>query len=80
MNCKAIDGLIRYLTGIIPGGVLLSRARFRFTPVIKCKAISGLTKKCKFESGLLTKLCKLFSGRVSWSMIFKICSAGQLER
>jgi hypothetical protein len=29
-NCKAIDGLIRYLTGIIPGGLLLSIARFRF--------------------------------------------------
>ena len=33
-------------------------------PVNKCKALSGLNKKCKFVSGLLTKLCKLFSGRV----------------
>jgi hypothetical protein len=30
MNCKAIDGLIRYLTEINPGGLLLSIARFRF--------------------------------------------------
>jgi hypothetical protein len=35
--------------------------------VNKCKALSGRTKKCKFESGLLTKLCKLFSGRVNAS-------------
>ena len=30
MDCKPIDGLIRYLTGINPGELLLSIARFRF--------------------------------------------------
>jgi hypothetical protein len=62
-NCKVVDGLIRYLTRVIPGGVLLSIARFRFTWFNKCKRFAGLNFKCKLEAGFITKNCQLFSGR-----------------
>ena len=65
MNCKAIDGLIRYLTRVIPDGLLLSRAHVRFTWFNKCKRFAGLNFKCKLEVGLIIKNCQLFSGRVS---------------
>jgi len=64
-KCKLNNGFITssdrdYSWRVAPQHCLLP-----LHPVIKCKAISGLTKKCKFESGLLTKKCKLFSGRVN---------------
>ena len=62
-NCKAIDGLIRYLTRVIPGGVLLSIARFRFNWFNKCKRFAGLNFKGKLEVELSIKNCQLFSGR-----------------
>jgi hypothetical protein len=62
-SCKVIDGLIRYLTRVIPGGVLLSIARFRFNWFNKCKRFAGLNFKCKLEAGFLSKNCQLFSGR-----------------
>ena len=63
MNCKAIDGLIRYLTRVIPDGLLLSIARFRFTWFNKCKRFAGLNFKCKLGVELISKNCQLFSGR-----------------
>ena len=64
MNCKAIDGLIRYLTRVIPDGLLLSIARFRFTWFNKCKRFAGLNFKCKLEVELIIKNCQLILGRV----------------
>lgn len=63
MNCKAIDGLIRYLTRVIPDGLLLSIAHVRFTWFNKCKRFAGLNFKCKLEVELISKNCQLFSGR-----------------
>ena len=63
MNCKAIDGLIRYLTRVIPDGLLLSIAHVRFTWFNKCKRFAGLNFKCKLEVGLIILNCQLFSGR-----------------
>ncbi len=68
MNCKAIDGLIRYLTRVIPDGLLLSIARFRFTWFNKCKRFAGLNFKCKLEVELIIKNCQLILGRVMWLM------------
>ena len=65
MNCKAIDGLIRYLTRVIPDGLLLSIARFRFTWFNKCKRFAGLNFKCKLEVELIIKNCQLILGRVT---------------
>ena len=48
---------------IIPNELLLSIARFRFIWFNKCKRYLGLKKMCKLVTGLLTKKCKLFSGR-----------------
>ena len=63
MKCKAIGGLIRYLTRVIPDGLLLSIAHVRFTWFNKCKRFAGLNFKCKLEVGLIIKNCQLFSGR-----------------
>ena len=63
MNCKATGGLIRYLTRVIPDGLLLSIAHVRFTWFNKCKRFAGLNFKCKLEVGLIIKNCQLFSGR-----------------
>ena len=72
MNCKAIDGLIRYLTRVIPDGVLLSIAHVRFTWFNKCKRFAGLNFKCKLEVELIIKNCQLFSGRGKlWTPRFK---------
>ena len=65
MKCKAIGGLIRYLTRVIPDGLLLSIAHVRFTWFNKCKRFAGLNFKCKLEVGLIIKNCQLFSGRGS---------------
>ena len=65
MNCKAIDGLIRYLTRVIPDGLLLSIAHVRFTWFNKCKRFAGLNFKCKLEVELIIKNCQLILGRVS---------------
>ena len=76
------DALLHPLTGIfpvkgckycssdriIPGELLLSRARFLFIQLDKCKEYSGLKKMCKLVAGLLTKKCKLFSGRVTFNL------------
>lgn len=53
MSCKAIDGLIRYLTRVIPDGLLLSIAHVRFTWFNKCKRFAGLNFKCKLEVELI---------------------------
>lgn len=50
---------------IIPGELLLSRARFRFIRFVKCKRYLGYNKICKFVLGLFIKLCQLFLGRVT---------------
>jgi hypothetical protein len=50
---------------IIPGELLLSRARFLFIQFDKRKEYAGLKKTCKLLAGLLTKNGKLFLGRVS---------------
>ena len=63
MNCKAIDGLIRYLTRVIPDGLLLSIAHVRFTWFNKCKRFAGLNFKCKLEVELIIKNCQLILGR-----------------
>jgi len=63
MNCKAIDGLIRYLTRVIPDGLLLSIAHIRFTWFNKCKRFAGLNFKCKLEVELIIKNCQLILGR-----------------
>lgn len=60
MNCKAIDGLIRYLTRVIPDGLLLSIAHVRFTWFNKCKRFAGLNFKCKLEVELIIKNYQLF--------------------
>lgn len=60
MNCKAIDGLIRYLTRVIPDGLLLSIAHVRFTWFNKCKRFAGLNFKCKLEVGLIIKTVNFF--------------------
>jgi hypothetical protein len=50
--------------------LLLSRTHFRFLWFNKGKRYLGLKKICKFEIGLLTKNCKLFSGRVTHKYIY----------
>ena len=74
MNCKAIDGLIRYLTRVIPDGLLLSIARFRFTWFNKCKRFAGLNFKCKLEVELIIKNCQLILGRVTESASYFFCA------
>ena len=59
-GCKAIDGLIRYLTSVIPGGLLRSIAHVRFTWFNKCKRFAGLKYKCKLEHGLSIKSVNFF--------------------
>ena len=69
MNSKAIDGLIRYLTRVIPDGLLLSIAHVRFFWFNKCKRFAGLNFKCKLEVELISKNCQLFSGRgIDWDI------------
>ena len=63
-KCKLNNGFITSSDRHYSWRVAPQHCPLPLHPVIKCKAISGLTKKCKFESGLLTKMCKLFSGRV----------------
>jgi hypothetical protein len=77
MNCKAIDGLIRYLTRVIPDGLLLSIAHVRFTWFNKCKRFAGLNFKCKLEVGLIIKNCQLFSGRGN---LMTACWSNQSQR
>ncbi len=62
-KCKPYNGLITSSDRDYSWRVAPQHCPLPLHPVIKCKAVSGLTKKCKFEPGLLTKLCKLFSGR-----------------
>lgn len=66
-SCKVIDGLIRYLTRVIPGGVLLSIARFRFTWFNKCKRFAGLNFKCKLEAGFYLKTVNFFQDE-AWTL------------
>ena len=79
MNCKAIDGLIRYLTRVIPDGVLLSIAHVRFTWFNKCKRFAGLNFKCKLEVELIIKNCQLFSGRGSYTVRLITCPNVEME-
>ena len=58
-----MGGLIRYLTRVIPDGLLLSIAHVRFTWFNKCKRFAGLNFKCKLEAELIIKNCQLFLGR-----------------
>lgn len=48
----------------IPGGLLSSRARFRFVFGIDRKPIVGLSINCKPIGGQTIRKCQLFSGRV----------------
>ena len=64
-KCKLNNGFITSSDRNYSWRVAPQHCPLPLHPVIKCKAISGLTKKCKFELGLLTKMCKLFSGRVT---------------
>lgn len=66
MNCKAIDGLIRYLTRVIPDGLLLSIAHVRFTWFNKCKRFAGLNFKCKLEVGLIIKTVNFFQDEAKY--------------
>lgn len=64
-ECKPNNGFITSSDRVYSWRVAPQHCSLPLHPVIKCKAILGLTFKCKFDSGFLTKLCKLFSGRVS---------------
>ncbi|MEO6903540.1 MAG: hypothetical protein ABI315_10365, partial [Bacteroidia bacterium] len=48
-----------------------SIARCRFIWLNKCKVYLGLKKICKLVTGLLTKKCKLFSGRYKMNKEFE---------
>jgi len=69
-KCKLNNGLFTSSDRGYSWRVAPQHCSLPLLPVNKCKALSGLTKKCKFESGLLTKLCKLFSGRVIVHNVF----------
>jgi hypothetical protein len=55
-----MGGLIRYLTRVIPDGLLLSIAHVRFTWFNKCKRFAGLNFKCKLEVELIIKTVNFF--------------------
>jgi hypothetical protein len=65
IKCKLNTGFITSSDRVYSWRVAPQHCSLPLHPVNKCKALSGLTKKCKFVSGLLTKMCKLFSGRVN---------------
>jgi hypothetical protein len=67
-----MGGLIRYLTRVIPDGLLLSIAHVRFTWFNKCKRFAGLNFKCKLEVELISKNCQLFLGRGTMDKKFNI--------
>ena len=62
-NIYTLQRIITLSDQIIPSELLLSRARVPFFWFNKCKGYLGLKKMCKLVAGLLTKKCKLFSGR-----------------
>jgi hypothetical protein len=72
-----MGGLIRYLTRVIPDGLLLSIAHVRFTWFNKCKRLAGLNFKCKLEAELIIKNCQLFLGRGTvWTLDYKTADRG----
>jgi len=64
IKCKLNAGFITSSDRVYSWRVAPQHCSLPLHPVNKCKALSGLIKKCKFESGLLIKKCKLFLGRV----------------
>ena len=79
-KCKPINGFITSSDRVYSWRVAPQHCSLPLDPVNKCKALSGLTKKCKFVSGLLTKLCKLFSGRVRLIKIHLTFKDGHIEK
>ena len=64
---------------IIPGELLLSRARLRFIRFNKCKPYSGLMEMCKLVTVFSNQKCKLFSGR-DRRQIRKATTAGRRQQ